>query len=98
MPPQMGRWGRFKKIWLSDPATYPLFVVIAAGGGICGYHLYRMFRYHPQIRWDPRKRGSLLPGDSWDLAETHQNHAVRRYSEHAPADIFTSWNAKYRKD
>ena len=50
----------FKKAWLSDPATYPLFVSIGAGVLLCagcsGRYLFRC----PDVTWNKTERGQIL--------------------------------------
>ena len=50
----------FNKAWLSDPATYPLFVSIGAGVLLCagcsGRYLFRC----PDVTWNKTERGQIL--------------------------------------
>eukprot|EP00585_Thalassiosira_rotula_P013171 CAMPEP_0196129820 /NCGR_PEP_ID=MMETSP0910-20130528/410_1 /TAXON_ID=49265 /ORGANISM="Thalassiosira rotula, Strain GSO102" /LENGTH=110 /DNA_ID=CAMNT_0041389015 /DNA_START=70 /DNA_END=402 /DNA_ORIENTATION=- len=54
------RWAERQKNWLSDPATYPLIVVLAGAGVLCsGFGIY-FLTTAPDVQISPLKRNSTM--------------------------------------
>mmetsp|Transcript_24399 Transcript_24399/g.45120 ORF Transcript_24399/g.45120 Transcript_24399/m.45120 type:complete len:89 (+) Transcript_24399:122-388(+) len=52
--------GSFKKNWLSDPSTYPLFVCLGAACTLCFGVGVSCLAFNPDVQVDPAKRNSMM--------------------------------------
>jgi len=61
---QLKTEGFYKKNWLSDPATYPIFVVMGIATGLVAGVGGSCIFYNPDVQINPETRGSVLrPGE-----------------------------------
>ena len=71
----------FKKDWLSDPSTYPIFVIMAGAlTFMTGAAANALIRYK-DVTIDPKKRNSIL--QTWGSEEEY----------HSTLEKAISWNA-----
>jgi len=81
----------FVRNWLSDTATYPIMIVIAAAGGLVLYQGQRLIFGHPDVNWDKDDRASYIR-DNDDDSESHYEHFLRKRARTSSAEIVPGIN------
>jgi len=82
------------KLWLKDPATYPLLVVMAGGCGVLGLQLYRL-AVHPDTSWIPSRRKTAGLRENFEYGENYHNHWIRKASKGKSMEIMPGINSMF---
>lgn len=77
----------YYKRYLSDPATYPLFVIIGGAAGLVAFAGLRTLRGHPDIYIDKTNRQSIIR-DNHGEGEAHRDNVVRRFTKARAEDPY----------
>jgi len=80
----------FRKAWLSDPSTYPLFVVGGAAAVLVTFYLGRMTFKHPDGRFRSSSRKDPTP-QNFDEGKKYFNHRLRE-NGHNSSEVFPLLN------
>lgn len=67
-----------RRKWLSDPGTYPLFVVIGAGVSICASVLVSYALFSPDVNWSTAGKKNSVREDT-STGYNWYNNSVRRF-------------------
>jgi len=88
------RFSKFRKVWLSEPSTYPLFVVVGVGCTIMTIQSYRLLFKHPEVMVSRTKRTAMygMREDTTEEANKYNNHWVRRHCRGKTPEMFARLN------
>ena len=72
-------WHYVKKYYFSDPATYPIILIICGAVTMLTFASARQLKGNPDVRFDKHER-ALLIQDNDDEGEKHYDNALRRHA------------------
>jgi len=75
--PNSFRQSKFFKTWLSDRATYPLFIIIGCAGVLVAFAGGRTLFSHPDVYVGKGSRSSLEREDALERGTKHSTNWIR---------------------